>query len=85
MTFMPRRDRPFSLCNRCGENLDNGLVRWGLCTVCELELDALGVGMDLEQVDTTESEVRRALGVLSTRGQFLNSIDDPDESSIDPT
>ena len=82
---MPRRSRPFDLCNRCGMNLSNGLLRWGLCYACELELEALSVGLDPEEIDTTDSEIRRALSVLSFRGQFRNYLDDPDDSSTDPT
>jgi hypothetical protein len=85
MTLMPRRSRQLRLCSRCGMNLNNGLTRWGLCYACELELEALSEGFDPAEIDTTESEIRRALSVLNFRGQFLNSVDDPDDSSADPT
>jgi len=85
MTLMPRRSRPFHLCNRCGMNLNNGLIHWGLCYACELELEALSEGVDPGEIDTTDSETRRALSVLNFRGQFLNYLDDPDDSSTDPT
>lgn len=85
MTFVPRQSKPFQVCGRCGLNLNSSLTRWGLCYSCELELDALSEGLDPEEIDTSTAEIRRALSVLDVRGQFLNVIDDPDESSTDPT
>jgi hypothetical protein len=86
MTLMPRgRRRSFDLCNRCGMNRVNGIARWGLCYACELELNALSEGVDPEKIDTSELEIRRALSVLDFRGRFLNYVDDPDDSSTDPT
>lgn len=84
MTFVPRRSKPFQLCGRCGMNLNNSPTRWGLCYACELELDALSEGLDPEEIDTSIAEVRRALSILDVRGQYLNVVDDPDESSLDP-
>ena len=82
---MPRnRRRLLGICNRCGVNRASGIARWGLCYSCELELDALSEGVDSEEIDTSELEIRRALSVLDFRGQFLNYIDDPDDSNTDP-
>ena len=81
---MPRSRRSLDICNRCGVNRASGFVRWGLCYACELELDALSEGVDSEEIDASELEIRRALSVLDFRGRFLNYIDDPDVSSTDP-
>jgi predicted amidophosphoribosyltransferase len=82
---MPRQRRQFRLCSRCGEDLNDGPTRWRLCYSCELELEALSSGVDPEEIDTTDWEIRRAISVLNFRGQFLNYVDDPDDSSTDPT
>jgi len=59
-------------------------MRRGVCYACELELEAVENGLDPDEVDTTEEEVHRALSVLDIRGQFLNAVDDPDDSSFLP-
>jgi len=84
MALMPRLNRPYLTCQGCGVNLRDSLGHKGLCYACELYLEAVSDGLDPEEVDTSVEQARRALGILDVRGQYLNAVDDPDDSSFLP-